>query len=129
MYQKMQKKYQSDVMAALWKVMEEELELQFKDRKQRNLSKNKPARFEHFKVGLPIIIDVKKDMHKNGVIADLSLDLLSISKHCLIFIFFLLSTYHSHINVKKNKIKLQHRVLTITGATGVVEVLIFFIIV
>jgi len=78
MYQKMQKKYQSDVMAALWKVMEDELELQFKDRKQRNLSKNKPARFEHFKVGLPIIIDVKKDMHKNGVIADLSLDILSI---------------------------------------------------
>ena len=75
-----QEKYHSDVMSALWKVMEQELEIQFKDRKQRNLSKNKPARFDHFKVALPIIIDVKKGLHEKGIISDLFLDTLSTCK-------------------------------------------------
>ena len=69
MYKIIPKKYHSDVMGALWKVMEEELELQFKDRKQRNLSKNKPARFYHLKDALPVIIDFKKGMLEDGVIS------------------------------------------------------------
>eukprot|EP00092_Neocalanus_flemingeri_P001115 GFUD01001188.1.p1 GENE.GFUD01001188.1~~GFUD01001188.1.p1 ORF type:complete len:1412 (+),score=425.44 GFUD01001188.1:75-4310(+) len=77
MYKYIQRKYHSDVMAALWKVMEEELKLQFEDRKQRNLSKNKPSRFEHYKEALPVIMDVKKGMHDGKVISDLSLDTLS----------------------------------------------------
>ena len=80
MYKHIQTKYHSDVMVALWKLMEEELELQFQNRKQRNLSKNKPSRFEHFKEALPVMISVKKEMHDNGVISDLSLDTLSNSK-------------------------------------------------
>merc|ERR1711892_1374447 len=64
-------------MVALWKLMEEELELQFQNRKQRNLSKNKPSRFEHLKEALPVMISVKKEMHDNGVISDLSLHTLS----------------------------------------------------
>ena len=75
MYKNIPEKYHSDVMTALWKVMEEELE--FEDRKERNLSKNKPSRFKHFKVALPIIIDVKKGMHEKGIISDLCLATLT----------------------------------------------------
>ena len=83
MYKNIQEKYHSDVMIALWKVMEQELEIQFKDRKQRNLSKNKPARFAHFKVALPIIMDVKQGLYEKGIISDLSMDTLSTCKSFL----------------------------------------------
>jgi hypothetical protein len=77
MYEHLPEKYYSDVMTALWKVMEEELEYKFEDRKERNLSKNKPSRFEHFKVALPIIIDVKKGMHEKGILSHLCLATLT----------------------------------------------------
>ena len=83
MYKNIQEKYHSDVMIALWKVMEQELEIQFKDRKQRNLSKNKPSRFAHFKVALPIIMDVKQGLYEKGIISDLSMDTLSTCKSFL----------------------------------------------
>jgi len=77
MSKNIQKKYHSDVMTSLWIVMEEELQIQFNDRKQRNLSKNKPSRFEHFKEALPIIIGEKKAIYEKGFISDLSLNSLS----------------------------------------------------
>ena len=76
MYDNIDKKYRSNVMVPLWTVMEEELMHQFQIKKQRNLEKNKPERFNHFKDALPDMIDYKKRMVKEGLIPDLDLDSL-----------------------------------------------------
>ena len=80
MHTNIDKKYQFDVMNSFWTIVEEELESQFQDRLNRNLLKNKPSRFSHFKDALPVIIDFKKRMHEDGIISHLGIDTLSRSK-------------------------------------------------
>jgi len=77
MYENIDKKYRSSVMVPLWKVTEEELMHQFQIKKQRNLEKNKPERFNHFKEALPDMIDYKKRMVEEGLFPDPDLESLT----------------------------------------------------
>ena len=66
----------SQAILALWKVVEEELLEKLNDKKERNLMKNKPERFNLLKKTIELLIDEKRQMEDNAVINDLELDRL-----------------------------------------------------
>ena len=68
----------STVISKLWTVMEEELTSWFEARKKRNLQKNKPERFRHVAEAITIIIEVKANLYRDGIIKDP--DLCSLNK-------------------------------------------------
>merc|ERR1712066_190038 len=66
----------SQIILALWKVMEEEILEKLKEKIDRNLVKNKPSRFDLFKEALKVMMEVKTKMKDDDVIDDLELDRL-----------------------------------------------------
>jgi len=76
-FKNVKKKYRrSQIILALWKVMEEEMLVKLNYKKDRNFVKNKPSRFHLFKEALNVMMDVKKKMKDDDVIDDLELDRL-----------------------------------------------------
>ena len=54
-----------EVVRKLWETMEEELEKKFVEKKERNMRKNKPARFEHYRQ-LEHFVQASKELGLQG---------------------------------------------------------------
>ena len=78
----------STVIARLWSVMEEELTTWFEGRKKRNLQKNKPERFRHVAEAITIIIEVKTNLYRDGIIEDSDLSSLNKGEKILKFMWY-----------------------------------------
>ena len=68
------------VIGMLWTVMQIELATWFEEKKKRNLQKNKPERFRHVAEAITIIIEVKTNLYRDGIINDSCLDGLTKGK-------------------------------------------------
>lgn len=52
----------------LWDAMEQEILTNFKQKKERNIQKNKPERFNHIKYSMNSLIEMKNDLYNAGKI-------------------------------------------------------------
>ena len=49
----------TEIVLALWEVVEKEILKKFDEKKARNKEKNKPSRFDYFKFSLPVMQEAK----------------------------------------------------------------------
>ena len=70
------KRRRSQIILALWTVMEEEIQKKLDHKTERNKVKNKPSRFYILKEALKIMIESKTNMNDDGIILDLELERL-----------------------------------------------------
>ena len=70
----------TQIVLALWAMVESEISKKFEEKKKRNKEKNKPSRFEYFKLSLPVMQDAKQLIFNHFDIPDVKTDTYQTSK-------------------------------------------------
>ena len=70
----------TQIVLALWAMVEREISKKFEEKKKRNKEKNKPSRFEYFKLSLPVMQDAKQLIFNHFDIPDVKTDTYQTSK-------------------------------------------------
>ena len=64
----------TEIVLALWEVVEKEILRKFEEKKARNKEKNKPSRFDYFKYSLPVMQEAKQIIFNHLDIPDVKTD-------------------------------------------------------
>ena len=78
----------TQIVLALWAMVESEISKKFEEKKKRNKEKNKPSRFDYFKLSLPVMQDAKQLIFNLFDIPDVKTDTYRTSKDFRHFKFF-----------------------------------------
>lgn len=70
----------TEILLALWEMVETEISKKFDEKKERNKEKNKPSRFNYFKLSLPVMQEAKQIFFNNFDIPDVKTDTYQKSK-------------------------------------------------
>ena len=70
----------TEIVLALWEVVEKEILNKFEEKKARNKEKNKPSRFDYFKFSLPVMQEAKQIIFNYLDIPDVKTDTYQKSK-------------------------------------------------
>ena len=71
----------SEIVLALWEMVESEISKKFEEKKKRNKEKNKPSRFDYFKLSLPVMQEAKQLIFNHFDITDVKTDTYQTSKN------------------------------------------------
>ena len=71
----------SEIVLALWEMVESEISKKFEEKKKRNKEKNKPSRFDYFKLSLPVMQEAKQLIFNHFDITDVKIDIYQTSKN------------------------------------------------
>ena len=70
----------TEILLALWEMVETEISNKFDKKKERNKEKNKPSRFNYFKLSLPVMEEAKQLLFDLFDIPDVKTDTYKKSK-------------------------------------------------
>ena len=70
----------TEILLALWEMVETEISKKFVEKKDRNKEKNKPSRFNYFKLSLPVMEEAKQLLFDLFDIPDVKTDTYKKSK-------------------------------------------------
>ena len=73
-------KNRTQIVQALWTMVESEISKNFAEKKSRNKEKNKPSRFLYFQLSLPVMLEAKQIIFENLEIPDINIETYQISK-------------------------------------------------